>query len=147
MNIEHSNRIIGKQSFNFNLNKNSFQKDIAKARTYGFLKDAQELLKNGFALGASTKNAIIIDNNKVMNEEGLRYNDEPVRHKILDCIGDLYLSGNLIHGKVRAYKSGHDMNNKLLNAIFSSKNNWELIENAEVIPDKNYENFMLSALA
>jgi len=147
MNIDHSDMIIGKQSFNFILNKHSFQKDIAKARTYGFLKDAEKLFKNGFALGASTNNAIIIDDNKVINEEGMRYVDEPVRHKVLDCIGDLYLSGSLILGRIKAYKSGHDMNSKLLNSIFSSQDNWELIENTQIIQDKDYDNFMISALA
>lgn len=103
--------VIGKQSFSFNGSIQSFKKEIAPARTFGFKKDLEELHKNGLALGASLENALGIDDKGYMNEP--RFENEPVRHKILDLIGDLALLGRPINAKIKAYKSSHRLNQEL----------------------------------
>lgn len=99
---------------------NNFENDIAGARTFGFISDIEHLQKQGLAKGASLENTIGLDDEKVLNKGKLRYDDEFVRHKILDCVGDLYLSGMNILGYVKASKSGHTINNKILHKLFSS---------------------------
>ena len=95
--------------------------------TFGFMKDVEELKKKGLIKGGSLENAIVLDDNKVLNENGLRYSDEFVRHKVLDFIGDISLAGYRIIGSFFTSHSGHELNLKLLKEIFSSKENWELI--------------------
>ena len=94
------------------------------ARTYGFKEHASMLIKKGLALGASESNALIFDGDSVLNNEGLRYYNEPVRHKVLDCLGDIFMAGYRINGKVNAFKSGHELNNKLMRSLFSNRENW-----------------------
>ena len=94
------------------------------ARTYGFKEHASMLIKKGLALGASESNALIFDGNSVVNHSGLRYQNEPVRHKVLDCLGDIFMAGYRINGMVNGYKSGHELNNKLMHALFSNNENW-----------------------
>ena len=115
--IDFDNQYIGSQRHIFSFNDN-FEDEIAKARTFGFVSDIEQLQKMGLAKGASLNNAIAIDKNGILNDDGLRYQDEFVRHKILDCIGDLYLSGFRIKGKVKSFKAGHLLNNLLLKALF-----------------------------
>jgi UDP-3-O-[3-hydroxymyristoyl] N-acetylglucosamine deacetylase len=103
----------------------SFVKEVSRARTFGFLRDIETLRENGLALGGSMSNAIVIDEFRVLNEDGLRYEDEFVKHKILDAIGDLYLLGRSLIGQFSAYKSGHALNNRLLNALMSRTEAWE----------------------
>ncbi len=103
----------------------SFVKEVSRARTFGFLRDIETLRENGLALGGSMSNAIVIDEFRVLNEDGLRYEDEFVKHKILDAIGDLYLLGRSLIGQFSAYKSGHALNNRLLNALISRTEAWE----------------------
>ncbi len=105
----------------------SFVKEVSRARTFGFMKDIEFLRKNNLALGGSLDNAIIIDDDKVLNEEGLRYADEFVKHKILDAIGDLYLLGYSLIGEFRGHKSGHALNNKLLRALLANEQAWEIV--------------------
>ncbi|MCK5727833.1 MAG: UDP-3-O-acyl-N-acetylglucosamine deacetylase [Methylococcales bacterium] len=105
----------------------SFVKEVSRARTFGFMKDIEFLRKNNLALGGSLDNAIIIDDDKVLNEDGLRYADEFVKHKILDAIGDLYLLGYSLIGEFRGYKSGHALNNKLLRALLANESAWEIV--------------------
>ena len=105
----------------------NYKTDIASARTFGFEKDVDILRSNGLALGGSLENAVVVGNNKILNKEGLRFKDEFVRHKILDSIGDLYLAGAPIQGYFFGNKSGHYLNNLLLKALFSDKNNFEYI--------------------
>jgi UDP-3-O-[3-hydroxymyristoyl] N-acetylglucosamine deacetylase len=110
------------------LDETAFKKEISRARTFGMLKDVEALKSMGLALGGSLENAVVVEDDKILNENGLRYADEFVRHKILDSIGDLFLAGAPIIGKFHGIKSGHDLNNKLLRAIFADKSAWEMVD-------------------
>lgn len=105
----------------------TFVKEVSRARTFGFMKDIDMLRQNNLALGGSLDNAIVVDDDKVLNEDGLRYADEFVKHKILDAIGDLYLLGHSLIGAFTGYKSGHGLNNKLLRTLLSDKDAWEMV--------------------
>jgi UDP-3-O-[3-hydroxymyristoyl] N-acetylglucosamine deacetylase len=105
----------------------SFVKEVSRARTFGFLKDIEFLRENNLALGGSLDNAIVVDDDKIINEDGLRYADEFVKHKILDAIGDLYLLGYSLIGEFRGCKSGHALNNKLLRTLLADKEAWEMV--------------------
>ena len=106
--------------------KDSYVNFISRARTFGFMQEVEYLRANGLARGGSLDNAIVLDEYKILNEEGLRYSDEFVRHKILDAIGDLYMIGMPIIGKFTAYKSGHELNNKLLRLMLENKTKWAI---------------------
>jgi len=106
----------------------SFQRELAPARTFGFLRDVERLKAAGLARGGSLENAIVIDDQRILNPEGLRFPDEFVRHKILDAIGDMSLVGYPILGHVRAYKAGHDINHQLVQKILANPHYWQLIE-------------------
>jgi UDP-3-O-[3-hydroxymyristoyl] N-acetylglucosamine deacetylase len=105
----------------------SYIRDIARARTFGFTQDVEALQAQGLALGGSLENAIVMDEYRVLNAEGLRLPDEFVRHKVLDAIGDLYLVGHPLLGAFSAHKSGHALNNQLLRALLSDATAWELV--------------------
>jgi UDP-3-O-[3-hydroxymyristoyl] N-acetylglucosamine deacetylase len=108
-----------------------FRKELAPARTFGFLKDVESLKAAGLARGGSLENAIVVDDEKILNPEGLRFHDEFVRHKILDAIGDLSLIGYPILGHVRAFKAGHDINHQLVEKIIDTPDSWQLLEFSE----------------
>ncbi len=114
----------------------SFVKEVSRARTFGFMRDIERLRSMNLALGGSVDNAIVVDEYKVLNEDGLRYEDEFVKHKILDAIGDLYLLGNSLIGEFKGHKSGHDLNNKLLHKLMDTPDAWEVrtFENADSAP-------------
>ncbi|HET6545831.1 MAG TPA: UDP-3-O-acyl-N-acetylglucosamine deacetylase [Rhodanobacteraceae bacterium] len=103
----------------------SFVKEVSRARTFGFMRDIEMLRERNLALGGSMDNAIVLDDYRVLNEDGLRYEDEFVKHKILDAIGDLYLLGRSLIGAFYGYKSGHELNNKLLRALLADAAAWE----------------------
>ncbi len=105
----------------------TFVKEVSRARTFGFMKDIEFLRENNLALGGSLDNAIVVDDDKVINEDGLRYADEFVKHKILDAIGDLYLLGHSLIGEFKGFKSGHALNNKLLLALLENEDAWEKV--------------------
>jgi UDP-3-O-[3-hydroxymyristoyl] N-acetylglucosamine deacetylase len=105
----------------------SFVREVSRARTFGFMREFEYLRAQGLALGGSMDNAIVIDDYRVLNEDGLRYEDEFVRHKVLDAIGDLYLLGKSLIGEFKAYKSGHALNNKLLRELIAQPDAWELV--------------------
>ncbi|MGZ5049440.1 MAG: UDP-3-O-acyl-N-acetylglucosamine deacetylase [Methylobacter sp.] len=105
----------------------TFVKEVSRARTFGFMKDIEMLRQNNLALGGSLDNAIVVDDDKIINEDGLRYADEFVKHKILDAIGDLYLLGHSLIGAFTGYKSGHGLNNKLLRALLNDRDAWEMV--------------------
>lgn len=105
----------------------SFVKEVSRARTFGFMHEVEALREAGLALGGSHDNAIVMDSYTILNDDGLRYEDEFVKHKILDAIGDLYLLGYQLIGEFSAYKSGHALNNKLLRALISQPDAWELV--------------------
>lgn len=105
----------------------TFVKEVSRARTFGFMRDIEFLRENNLALGGSLDNAIVVDDDKVLNEDGLRYADEFVKHKILDAIGDLYLLGHSLIGEYKGFKSGHALNNKLLLTLLENKDAWEMV--------------------
>ena len=109
----------------------SFVKEVSRARTFGFMRDIEFLRTNNLALGGSVDNAIVVDENSVLNEDGLRYEDEFVKHKILDAIGDLYLLGKSLIGEFRGYKSGHALNNSLLRSLLEQPDAWEVVTFAD----------------
>lgn len=108
-----------------------FRRDLAPARTFGFLRDVEMLKSAGLARGGSLENAIVVDDERILNPEGLRFQDEFVRHKILDAIGDLSLIGYPILGHVRAFKAGHDVNHQLVEKVLSTPESWQLLEFSE----------------
>jgi UDP-3-O-[3-hydroxymyristoyl] N-acetylglucosamine deacetylase len=103
----------------------SFVKEVSRARTFGFMRDIEMLREHNLALGGSMDNAVVLDDYRVLNEDGLRYEDEFVKHKILDAIGDLYLLGHSLIGAFYGHKSGHELNNKLLRALIADASAWE----------------------
>jgi UDP-3-O-[3-hydroxymyristoyl] N-acetylglucosamine deacetylase len=113
------------QSSSIDFSTTSFLREVSRARTFGFLKDIEALRANRLALGGNIDNAIVLDDFRVLNEDGLRYEDEFVRHKILDAIGDLYLIGSGLLGEFSGYKSGHDLNNKLVRELLLQPDSWE----------------------
>ena len=113
------------QSLQFDFANASFVKEISRARTFGFMRDFELLREKGLARGASMENAIALDADRVMNEEGLRYSDEFVRHKALDAIGDLYMMGHCMLAKIEAHKSGHHLNNLLAREVMQRTDCWE----------------------
>jgi len=115
------------QHVDVDFSSTSFVREVSRARTFGFMKDIEKLRENNLALGGSIDNAIVVDDYRVMNEDGLRYEDEFVRHKVLDAIGDLYLLGHSLIGSFSAYKSGHEVNNKLLRKLLADEDSWELV--------------------
>jgi UDP-3-O-[3-hydroxymyristoyl] N-acetylglucosamine deacetylase len=105
----------------------SFVKEISRARTFGFVRDIEALRAANLALGGSMDNAVVVDDYRVLNSEGLRYDDEFVKHKVLDAIGDLYLLGRSLIGAFSGYKSGHALNNRLLRTLMADEAAWELV--------------------
>ena len=115
------------QTASIDFSTTSFVKEVSRARTFGFMRDIEALRKRRLALGGSMDNAIVVDNYRVLNEDGLRYADEFVKHKILDAIGDLYLLGHSLIGSFTGYKSGHGLNNQLLRELLKSADAWESV--------------------
>lgn len=127
--IDFDHPIIAKttQSMSMDLSSNSFIKEISRARTFGFMQDIEFLRSHNLALGGSLENAIVLDEFRMLNKDELRYDDEFVKHKILDAIGDLYMGGVSILGELNAYKSGHAVNNLLLREVFKQTDSWEWV--------------------
>ena len=115
------------QRVEFDMGTNSYTRDIARARTFGFTKDVEMMRANGLAMGGGLDNAIVMDDYKVLNTEGLRYNDEFVKHKILDAMGDLYLLGKPLLAAYSAFRSGHALNNKLLRELLAHPEAYEIV--------------------
>lgn len=124
--IKFDHPVIGEQRYVFDFSKSSFIKNIARARTFGFLKDLQRLQAQNLALGASLDNAVAIDDTHILNPEGLRFENEFVRHKILDAIGDLSLLGAPLLGDYTAFAGSHDLNHKLTLALMADEKNYEI---------------------
>jgi UDP-3-O-[3-hydroxymyristoyl] N-acetylglucosamine deacetylase len=118
--FEHSG-----QNVKIDFADNSYIKEISRARTFGFMHEVEYLRANGLARGGSLDNAIVLDEYRILNTDGLRYEDEFAKHKVLDAIGDLYMLGHPILGVFTAYKSGHALNNALLRALLADSNAWE----------------------
>jgi len=124
------------QKASIDFSSTSFVKEVCRARTFGSMKDMDHLQSQGLALGANIDNAIAIGEHGIVNEEGLRFDDEFVKHKILDAIGDLYLLGHNLIGQFSGYKSGHSLNNELLRKILASEDAWEVVifEDSSIAP-------------
>lgn len=115
------------QQVDVDFSSTSFVREVSRARTFGFMKDIEKLREMNLALGGSMDNAIVVDDFRVLNEDGLRYEDEFVRHKVLDAIGDLYLLGHSLIGAFVGHKSGHEVNNRLLRKLLAQEDAWELV--------------------
>ncbi len=123
--INYTHPLIAQQTFLFDPSIHSFQKEIASARTFGFFHEVETMKRHGLARGGSLENAVVLDDEGVMNDDGLRYHDEFVRHKVLDCLGDFSLMGVPIVGHVVTTRSGHKFNHAFLEKFFSQKSLWE----------------------
>ncbi|WP_018232379.1 UDP-3-O-acyl-N-acetylglucosamine deacetylase [Thioalkalivibrio thiocyanodenitrificans] len=117
----------GVQTAELDFSTTSFVKEVSRARTFGFMRDIEMLRERQLALGGSLDNAIVLDDFRILNEDGLRYDDEFVKHKILDAIGDLYLLGHSLIGAFTGFKSGHDLNNRLIRSLIAQEDAWECI--------------------
>lgn len=126
--IDFANPLVGRQSFATDINGEVFRREIARARTFGFLADIEALWAKGFALGASLENAVVFGDDRVVNPEGLRFSDECVRHKTLDAIGDLALAGAPILGAYHSVRGGHRLNVMALEALFDDSEAWRMVE-------------------
>ena len=135
--IDFSDKVIGKQEVSINLEKFSFKDNVSKARTFGFMRDVEALRMSGLGLGGSLDNCVIIDNNEVINAEGLRLENEFVVHKLLDAVGDIFTSGYRIQGEYKGYLCGHHMNNLLLRELFNNEDSFEIFELDDVINSNN----------
>lgn len=127
INFDHPAFHNSAQTANVVLSSTTFIKDISRARTFGFLSEFEQLQAKNLALGCSLDNVVVVDDYRVVNEEGLRYSDEFVRHKILDAVGDLYLLGHSVIGEFSGYKSGHALNNALLKKLLQTEDAWETV--------------------
>jgi len=116
------------QRVHFDLGSGSYQRDIARARTFGFTRDVETMRVNGLALGGGMDNAIVMDDYRVLNAGGLRYDDEFAKHKILDAIGDMYMLGKPLLASYSAHRSGHELNNRLARALMADQDAWELVQ-------------------
>jgi UDP-3-O-[3-hydroxymyristoyl] N-acetylglucosamine deacetylase len=115
------------QQFTFDMGSGQYKRDIARARTFGFTKDVEMMRSRGLGLGGSMDNVIVVDDYRVLNHDGLRYDDEFVKHKILDAIGDMHVLGHPLIGAYTGFKSGHAMNNKLLRAVLADASAYEIV--------------------
>ncbi|MGR5282938.1 UDP-3-O-acyl-N-acetylglucosamine deacetylase [Photobacterium damselae] len=136
--IDFNHPAIGtdQQRLTFDFSSKSFAKDVSRARTFGFMRDIEYLQSQNLCLGGSFDNAIVLDEYRILNDDGLRFDNELVTHKVLDAIGDLYMCGHNIIGEMRAYKSGHALNNKLLRAVLADQEayEWTTFEDEKEVP-------------
>jgi UDP-3-O-[3-hydroxymyristoyl] N-acetylglucosamine deacetylase len=139
--IDFGDSVIARQELAMRLVNGTFKAEIARARTFGFAHEVDALRRAGLALGGSLDNAVVIGKDGVLNQEGLRYEDEFVRHKILDCVGDLYLAGMPIIGRIEALRSGHALNNRFLKALFENRDAWSIVELTDVVVPGIFQNW------
>lgn len=137
--IDFSHPRIGKQTLDIDINEQSFSREIAPARTFGFMKDVEALRAKGLARGGSMENAIVLDPEEILNPEGLRFNNEFVRHKVLDALGDLVTLGMPLMGHVVLYKAGHDLMNRLVKKVIESPESYRTIELGADLPEDPFE--------
>ncbi len=130
--IQFDHPAIGSQSFRLRLSEEDYEKEISSARTFGFLRDVEAMKAQGYALGGSLENALVLDEKKVLNSGGLRYQDEFVRHKVLDSVGDLSLIGFRLLGHFVAHKAGHSLNHRLLKHLMESPVGWKIISSSKM---------------
>ena len=126
--IEFDHPLIGYQTMEIELDPTTFRREIARARTFGFMRDVAKLWSAGYALGASFENTLVVTDNRVLNPEGVRYPDEFVRHKVLDAVGDLALAGAPLLASYRTIRGGHRLNHAVLSALMSDPSAWTVVE-------------------
>ncbi len=131
--VEYDNALIGRQQASYDFREASFGEALAGARTFGFEYEVEAMQSAGLALGGSLENAIVVGEHSILNEEGLRFDDEFVRHKALDCVGDLFLAGYRMDGVLTCTRPGHGINNKLLRALMADSSAYEIVE-SESLP-------------
>jgi UDP-3-O-[3-hydroxymyristoyl] N-acetylglucosamine deacetylase len=129
--IEFNHPVIGRQAVEVELSPDTFRRDLARARTFGFMKDVAKLWNAGYALGASFENTLVVTEDRVLNPEGLRFADEFARHKALDAIGDLSLAGAPLIGAYRSVRGGHSLNHAVLSALMSDRSAWTVVDMVE----------------
>ena len=129
--IDFDHPVIGSQSYSFSFSDVAYDRQISRARTFGFLHEVEWMKSNNLALGGSLDNAIVLDEFSVMNDDGLRFADEFARHKVLDCFGDVSLMGMPLIGVLEANKTGHALNHKLVQAVLAKKESWERVTTGE----------------
>ena len=134
--IVYDNPVIKEQRATLNFSTTSFVKEVSRARTFGLMQEFEHLRERNLAQGGSLDNAVVVDDYRVLNDDGLRHKDEFVRHKILDAIGDLYLLGHSIIGEFIGFKSGHAANHALRTALIEQPDAWEIVsfEDADMLP-------------
>src|ERR1700749_1850102 len=126
--IDFANPVIGRQSYVLDLSAERFRREISRARPFGCVNDVARLWSAGFALGASFENSVVFDDTRLLNNEGLRYSDECVRHKVLDVVGDLALAGLPLLGAYRSVRGGHKLNHAVLTALMADRTAWRIVE-------------------
>jgi UDP-3-O-[3-hydroxymyristoyl] N-acetylglucosamine deacetylase len=129
--IEFDHPLIGRQSVALDVEPQAFRRELARARTFGFMRDVAKLWSAGYALGASFENTLVVTDNRVLNPEGMRFPDEFVRHKALDAIGDLALAGAPLLGTYRSHRGGHKLNYAVLSALMADPDAWTMVDGAE----------------
>jgi UDP-3-O-[3-hydroxymyristoyl] N-acetylglucosamine deacetylase len=133
--IDFPSPLIGRQSCVFDMSASGFARDLARARTFGFMRDVEKLWSLGYAMGSSLENSVAIGDDRILNPEGLRWGDEFARHKTLDAVGDIALAGLPIVGQFRSYKGGHRLNWMVLKALFADPSNYEIVRSQAPVRD------------
>ena len=131
--IDFDHPLIGHQALALDIEPDTFRREIARARTFGFMKDVAKLWSGGFALGASLENTLVVSDDRVLNPEGLRFADEFVRHKALDALGDLALAGHPLLGAYRTVRGGHKLNHAVLSALMADTSAWRVVEAVDTV--------------
>ena len=131
--IDFDHEIVGRQSFKLDIDPSTFRRELARARTFGFVCDVERLWNSGYALGATFENTLVVSEERVLNPEGLRFDDEFVRHKALDAVGDLALAGAPILGAYRSIRGGHRLNHAVVCAVLADPTAWTLVEAGEPV--------------
>jgi UDP-3-O-[3-hydroxymyristoyl] N-acetylglucosamine deacetylase len=132
--IEYDHPLIGQQTYAYDWSQETFLQEIAPARTFGFLREVEALWAAGLGLGGSLQNTLILSDDGLLNEDGLRFTDEFVRHKVLDLIGDMMLLGLPVIGEIEAVRSGHALHARLVSRILESRENWVLVSAEAHVP-------------
>lgn len=145
--IDFDHPLIGRQAFVYDGKPDTFRRDIARARTFGFMRDVAKLWSGGYALGASLENTLVVTENRVLNPEGTRFPDEFARHKVLDAIGDLALAGLPLLGAYRSVRGGHKLNYAVLSALIADTSAWTIVEGEAVRPGRGHAESAIGQVA
>ena len=145
--IDFNHPLIGRQAFVYDGKPDTFRRDIARARTFGFMRDVTKLWSGGYALGASLENTLVVTENRVLNPEGTRFPDEFARHKVLDAIGDLALAGVPLLGAYRSVRGGHKLNYAVLSALIADTSAWTMVEGEAVRPGRGHAESAIGQVA